>query len=142
MTKIPSAVYWDSSAILSVMFQDKHSTEAQKLLKTDGVHFISTLAYAETCAVIYRMQQESIIANVLVSAAFEVLEQGPWRRINTWPDWELVRDLSSKHRIKGADLWHLAVTKTLQQGFPELILVTYDKHLKKAAKAEKLPCDL
>jgi predicted nucleic acid-binding protein len=75
---------------------------------------------------------------VLVDAAFEVLEKGPWRRVNTWPDWELVKSLSDKRGVRGADLWHLAVAKTLMKGFPELTLLTYDNHLKKAAKAECL----
>jgi len=29
-------------------------------------------------------------------------------RIYTWPEWEIVRALSAKWPLRGADLWHLA----------------------------------
>ena len=131
-------IYWDSSAILSALFSDTHSDTAKKRADETGLHFISTLAYAEVSAVIARMKREHVIADTLVNAAFEVLDQGPWRRIYTWPEWEIVRGLSTRWSLRGADLWHLAMAKTLRKELPELTFLTFDQRLKKAAGAESL----
>lgn len=133
-----SVVYWDSSAILSALFRDSRSEEAIEWSRKKGVHLISTLAYAEVCAVITRLERERILADVLVRAAFEALDQGPWRYLNILPDWEVIKPLSQKRSLRGADLWHLAVGKTLQKQIPELELLTFDKRLRAAAEKERL----
>jgi predicted nucleic acid-binding protein len=102
------------------------------------VHFLSTLTWAEVYAVISRVERERALAKVLVAAAREVLEGGPWRRLNAVPDWKLVRDLSSKWPLRGADLWHLAVAKSLQGELPELAFLSFDVRLAAAAKGEGL----
>ena len=130
--------YWDSSAILSALFSDTHSNTAKKWADQTGLHFISTLAYAEVSAVIARMKREHVLVETLVNAAFEVLDQGPWRRIYTWPKWEIVRVLSANWSLRGADLWHLATAVTLQKEFPELTFLTFDNRLKNAAAGEAL----
>jgi predicted nucleic acid-binding protein len=131
-------IYWDSSAILSALFSDTHSDTAKKWADETGLHLISTLAYAEVSAVIARMKREHVIAETLVNAAFEVLNQGPWRRIHTVPEWELVRALSARCTLRGADLWHLATATTLRKELPELTFLTFDQRLKKAARGEAL----
>ena len=134
----PSVVYWDASAVLSALFKDSRSEEAIAWSRKKGVHLISTLAYAEVCAVIARLKREKILADVLISAAFEALEQGPWRHLNMLPDWEGIKNLSQKWSLRGADLWHLAVAKTLQSQLPELELFTFDKRLGAVIKKEQL----
>jgi predicted nucleic acid-binding protein len=138
MTGNARVIYWDSSAILSALFTDTHSKTAKKWVDTKGLHFISTLANAEVSAVIARMKREHVLVETLVNAAFEILDQGPWRRIYTLPEWEIVRVLAAKWPLRGADLWHLATAITLQKDFPELTFVTFDKRLKNAAKREAL----
>ena len=133
-----SVVYWDSSAILSALFKDARSEEAIEWSRKKGVHLISTLAYAEVCAVITRLKRERILADVLVMAAFEALDLGPWRHLNISPDWELIKALSQKWSLRGADLWHLAIGKTLQNQIPELELLTFDRRLSAAATKEYL----
>lgn len=51
-------VYWDTLAVLSSLFSDDRSPQAQYWINQDGFHFLSTLTYAEICAVIARMQEE------------------------------------------------------------------------------------
>ena len=130
----PSVVYWDSSAVLSSLFKDSRSEEAIERSRKRGLHLISTLAYAEVCAVISRLKRERVLADVLISAALEALDQGPWRHLNIIPDWEEIKILSQKWSLRGADLWHLAVAKTLQNQIPDLELLTFDKRLSSAAK--------
>lgn len=107
-------------------------------LDEEGVHFISTLAYSETCAVIARMQREQILADILAKVSLESLEEGFWRRLNVWPEWEIVLYLSKIWPLRGADLWHLATSKSLQKELPELFLLTFDDRLRKAAQGEGL----
>jgi predicted nucleic acid-binding protein len=137
-TEVTSAVYWDSSAVLSALFQDGRSEEASRSARGSAVHFLSTLAWAEVHAVIARIERERALAKVLVAAAREALEEGPWRRLNAAPDWKVVRDLSSKWPLRGADLWHLAVAKGLQTEIPELTIMSFDARLAAAAKGEGL----
>jgi predicted nucleic acid-binding protein len=136
--EVTSAVYWDSSAILSALFRDGHSEEATRHARRSAVHFLSTLAWAEVHAVIARIERERALAKVLVAAAREAFEEGPWRRLNAVPDWKVVRDLSSKWPLRGADLWHLAVAKGLQSEIPELTVLSFDARLAAAARSEGL----
>ena len=132
------AIYWDTSAILSALFKDSHSDVAQKWVHEKGIHLISTLAYAETCAVIARMRREGVFADILAQASFEILDEGPWRRLAALPEWIIVQSLSAKWRLRGADLWHLATAKSIQKELPELFLLTFDARLQKAAEGEGL----
>ncbi len=131
-------IYWDASAILPVLFKDKHSNTALKWIEKNDVHFITTLAYAEVCAVTARMQKEKILSDLLIAASFEVLDQGPWRRITINPTWDITKELSEKWSLRGTDLWHLATAKSLQKEFPELMMLTFDSRLETAAFGEEL----
>ena len=130
--------YWDASALLSVLFEDRHSDQAQKQANRRGLHLMSTLSYAETCAVIARMKRERLLADVLIKAAFEVLHKGPWRHLNALPEWGMVQTLSEKWHLRGADLWHLATAKSLQRDLPEIFMLTFDDKLEVAARGEDL----
>jgi len=137
-TSSSPVVYWDASAILSVLFTDKHSQIAKRRADREGFHLISTLAYAETCAVIARVKRENLLSDLLIQAVQDSLQKGPWRHLNALPERGMMHDLSDKWSLKGADLWHLATAKGLQGQLPELSLLTFDHRLLKAAKGEGL----
>jgi predicted nucleic acid-binding protein len=134
----PAVIYWDASAILSALLKDEHSQDTQKWANRSGYHFLSSLAYSEVVAVLSRIRRGGDMAEILVDAAMEVLETGPWRRLNVLPQWDRLKDLSEKWPLRGADLWHLSTAKGLQEQFPELHLLTYDRQLKTAALGEGL----
>jgi hypothetical protein len=50
----------------------------------------------------------------------------------------MIRSLSAKYPIGGADLWHLAPAKRMHSEFQELCLLSFDKRLKRAADSENL----
>jgi len=131
-------VYWDTSAVLSSLFTDDHSYEAQHWANRDGFHFLSTLTYAETCAVIARMQRERRVAEIVAEAAMEAFHEGPWRKVNAQPAWNHIKALSKKWALRGADLWHLAMAKGLRDHTPELIFLTFDERLQVSARGEGL----
>ena len=135
-SEVGGVVYWDSSGVLSALFRDEHSTAASKRAGEPASHLLSTLAWAEVLAVIARIERERVLAKVLVAVAREALEDGPWRRLNAVPDWREVHSLSTKWPLRGADLWHLAVAKSLQAELPELTFMSFDTRLAAAAHGE------
>ena len=135
----PVAVYWDPTSVLSALFKDSNSEKALRISKKEGAHFLSSLCYAEVCAVLSEIREGKELKEVLIDVAFETLRVGPWRRLNIWPDWNTLISLSQKRSLKGSTLWHLASAKTLQKQIPELILLTFDVDLKAAAEGEGFP---
>ena len=129
-------IYWDASAILSTLIKDTHSKEAQEWAHKEGTHLLSTLAYAEVLAVLSRMKRERIMADLLVEAARQTLESGPWRRLHSGPEWNFIAALSKKWPLRGADLWHLCTAKSVCEQLPELKVLTFDSRLKAAAHGE------
>lgn len=133
-----SVVYWDSSGILSALFEDVHSKKVLAWLKKKGIHLISSLGYAEVCAVISRLRREKLVSEVLLDAALDTVSAGPLRRLNIQPERRWIVSLSAKYALRGADLWHLAAAKTLAAQIPEMILLTLDDRMRTAAEGEKL----
>jgi len=139
VTTVESALYWDSSAILSALFRDAHSDEATtRAADPRAVHVLSSLAWSEVHAVIARMERERALASVLTDAAREALSSGPWRYLNASPTRIIVADLARRWPLRGADLWHLATAKTLQAEIPSLALLSFDAKLSAAARGEGL----
>lgn len=134
----PVAVYWDPTSILSALFQDSNSETAINMSKREGVHLLSALCYAEVSAVLSRIKRRRALNEVLIEVASEALKNGPWRRLNIWPEWSILLALSTKRPLKAVNLWHLASAKTLKKQIPELTLLTFDEELKAAAEEEGL----
>jgi predicted nucleic acid-binding protein len=137
-TRSIAVVYWDTSALISVLFHDAHSVAAARIARKAGFHFLSTLAWAEAHAVIGRLAHDRISTGALLDTARDLLNVGPWRRVNVAPSWDVVGVLATKWPLRGADLWHLAAAKSLQTELPELAMLSFDSKLAAAAKGEGL----
>jgi predicted nucleic acid-binding protein len=135
-----SVIYWDSSAILATLLQDRHSEQALSLLGMSAVHVLSSLAVAEVHAVLNRLKRERAMPVTLVDASLEILCAGRWRRLRLDPDTAEIHRLAAKWPLRGADLWHLALATTLQRELPELVVLTFDKLLYQAAVGENFAC--
>lgn len=133
-----AVIYWDSTALLSYLFKDRHSDQVLEKAKQKGVHLLTSLTVAEVYTVISRIRRESLLPEIQVESVFDMLESGPWSHLNIVPDISALRELACRWPLKGSRLWHLATAKTLQQEFPELMLLTYDRELAKASRGEKL----
>ncbi len=132
------AIYWDSSAVLSALLQDRYSKDAVARSTDGGLHLLSSLTWAETHAVLARIERERVLTRVLVNAAREALDTGPWRRVTISPEWKRMRALASRWPLRGSDLWHLASAMSLKDDLPELQLLSYDARLAAAAEGEGL----
>ncbi|MEW6080443.1 MAG: PIN domain-containing protein [Bacillota bacterium] len=127
-------IYWDTSAVVSTLFIDEHTELAEQNLHLDAVHFLSSLALAETHAVIHRLRRERVLANILIDAALETLAEGPWRALRTVPGESEIKTIARKYCLNGADLWHLSLVKTMRSHLPEIKILTFDGRLQGAAK--------
>lgn len=133
-----AVVYWDTSAILSALFKDAHSEAATAHTRLPATHFVSSLGWAETHAILARLERERALATVLLQAARESFASGLWRRLAIVPEWKQIERLARAWPLRGADLWHLAAAKDLQADLPELALLSFDVKLMDAAKGEGL----
>jgi predicted nucleic acid-binding protein len=126
-------IYWDASAILSVLIRDAHSARATGAARRRDTHLLSTLGYAEVLAVIARLERERELPTVLADSARELVRNGPWRRLALQPDWASIDDLATRWPLRGADLWHLATAVTLSRELPEMRMITFDSRLMAAS---------
>lgn len=131
-------IYWDSSAVIPVLFEEPKTAEARVLATNPAIHLLSSLAWAEIQATLTRAVREKRVATALVHATDEVLLRGPWRRVYAIPSWGLIRTLSRTWPLRGADLWHLALAKTLKAEIPEMAFISFDENLAEAAMGEGL----
>jgi len=133
-----AATYWDSSAIVSALFPDSHTDEAQAEVRKSNVHLMSSRAWVETLAILARTEREGAMPADRIEAAYEVLAGRVWRRVDVLPRWEGIRGLARTWALKGADLWHLAAAKGLREEVPGLRLLSFDRRLQAAARGEGL----
>ena len=132
-------VYWDTSTLLSALFNEERSDEARRLASSTGLHLLSSLAWAELHAALARAIREQHFPAVLVDATETAVGSGPWRHVRAVPAPNLSRAIARRWPLRGADLWHLALAKTLQTELPEIAFATFDKKLAEAAAGEGLP---
>jgi len=132
----PGVVYWDTSAIVSALFQDRHSDTAIAAARAPGTHLVSSLGWAEVHAVIARIERDQALSPVLIAAARETIERGPWVGVSVDPNRLMMATLARAWSLRGADLWHLAAAKVLQADLPELRLLSFDARLAEAARGE------
>jgi predicted nucleic acid-binding protein len=129
-------VYWDSSALIATLFNEANTEQARTLAAAAGTHLMSSLAWAEVHAVLARARQEPGVATTAVAAAQSALQIGPWTYVNALPGQAVVRSVAQRWPLRGADLWHLALAKTLHENLPEMCFATYDHALAHAAAGE------
>lgn len=136
--RAPLPVYWDASAVLSLVVRDVHSSRARTVLRRPGIHLLSTLAWAETLGGLARLEANREVAAPRARQARKALLAVTWTRLELQPDRDLLVELAGRQRLRGADLWHLALALTLRGPLPELAFLSFDERLAAAAVAEGL----
>ncbi len=130
--------YWDTSALVATLFVEKRSAEARARAGSPGVHLMSSLAWAELHAVLARARRTGSFPEARVDAMQAAVVAGPWHYVNTAPRQDVCQSLARRWGLRGADLWHLALAKTLCADLPELTFAVYDARLAEAAAGEGL----
>ena len=132
-----TAVYWDSSAVLSAIVRDEFTGEARARIGSAGsFHLLSSLALAEVESVLARMTRDGSLDRGKARRARAMLDGGPWRLTLSHPSPGDLKRLAAGHHLKGADLWHLANAMKLSSDLGDLVLLTFDDRLKASAAAE------
>mgnify|MGYP002636985796 CR=1 FL=1 len=134
----PRAVYWDASALVSLLVQDSHTKAARRELRNGSHHLVSSLAMAEVLAVLAWTAREVPGSAEAVGEVQEEFLAGPWAWLSISPSRDTCGNLADAHSLKGADLWHRAAAVDLREELPGLRLLTYDARLAAAAEREGL----
>lgn len=136
-------IYWDSSALVKKYLREEGSDVVMQRLIGDGVVATSILSFAEIHAVFARKASERVIsatAQKLLIRSFE----SDWQSMIVVHMNEVilpvVRDVLSRHNLRGADAVHLASGLYLARRTkcPKLSFGCADDRLLKAASAEGL----
>lgn len=131
----PACYYWDASVLLSFLVGETHTSTARAFAEYPGLHVISSLAYAETAAVLGRMAAQGMVEHEAVVALLDSLEEGTWRHTPSTPSRLVLRDLGAFSGLRGADLWHAGLVLTLSREYGEFALLSFDRRLCDAAQA-------
>jgi predicted nucleic acid-binding protein len=130
------AMYWDASAVLSLLFPDTYSSAARTCAARDAEHIVSSLTLAEIYAALERARRSHFYSEAIIVESKRRLEHGRWRYVLVSPRRAILQELASKCALKGAGLWHLALVKMLNAERPELRLLSFDASLVEAARGE------
>lgn len=135
-------LYVDSSALVKKYVEEPGSDRVLKLLAQSGMAVTSKLAYPELLAGLGRKRREKGITEKDYRDALVDFESD-WNAflIIEFQDELLavIKLLTMKHALKGADLVHLASALWIQKAAKEKVdFVASDIQLLRAAKAEKL----
>lgn len=130
------AVYWDASAVLSLLFPDSHSHAATAYAARESENIVSSLALSEIYAALERARKSGVRSEALIAESKRRLERGGWRYVRISPRRAILQALGPKYALNGAGLWHLALAKTLNEERPELRLLSFDAKLVEAACGE------
>lgn len=136
-------IYWDSSALVKKYLREEGSDAVMQRLAGDAVVTTSILSFAEIHAVFARKASERTISSMAKKLLIRSFES----------DWQsmvvvhvndvilpVVRDVLSRHNLRGADAVHLASGLYLARRTkcPKLCFGCADDRLLKAAAAEGL----
>ena len=134
-TDRPPVLYWDASAVVSLLEDHPKRRDVSARLRYERTHLLSSLTLAEALATVTRRTREGRLTPAAAREMRSRLDGDPWRPVTIHPDRDVIGRLAREHRLRGADLWHLATVATLAQSIPELRLLTYDERLRSAAEA-------
>lgn len=129
--------YWDTSAIVSLFVQDDHSKKIGGFFGFKGINLLSSLTIAETFAVLTRANNPEL-AKIKAELISDISHGREWGLTHIIPANQSLLELSDLYRLRGADLWHLAVAVALKQDFQQITILTFDKELAEAANGEKI----
>ncbi|MHB9148853.1 MAG: type II toxin-antitoxin system VapC family toxin [Thermoleophilia bacterium] len=135
----PASYYWDASALLSFLVRDTYTTAARAFFEYPALHVVSSLAYAETAAVLGRMARQDVIDVATAGFLLRSLDESGWRHVLVSPSRSILREFQGRSPLRGPDLWHLGLVLTLSREYGEFGLVSFDRRLSDAASAAGVP---
>lgn len=125
------AQFWDTSALVSLLFQERHTAAALKA-RDNGKRWIAwDWLQVEVQAAVHRRHgdQEQLRSMKLILDQFQFYSVFP-------DDHQIICRLLEKHRLRAADAGHLFCLKQAKKMNPDIQFVCFDIALTKAAEVE------
>lgn len=132
---IDRVLYWDASAVLSLLLPDTHTETARAHASTERAHIVSSLTNAQVYAVLSKLERIRAIDSERAASARQRFFRGLWSSVSVDPSRALVQRLAQRWKLKGADLWHLGAATALRVESP-LELLSFNRMLVEAARGE------
>ena len=135
-------IYFDTSALVKKYFQESGTQVVRQLLAEQGDCGISKIAYAEVCATFGRKTREHLRDRRIYLRGLQSFQED-WKLLTVVElvdeFFPVIRTLTEKYPLRGADAIHLASALWLQRALrDEVIFVAADVTLLNAAHGEKL----
>ena len=123
--------FWDTSALVSLLFQERHTPLALKARDSGKRCIAWDWLQVEVQAAIHRRRgaQEMLRSMKLMLDQFQFFSVFP-------DDHQAIGRLLEKHRLRAADAGHLFCLKQAKKMNPEIQFICFDDELNKAAEAE------
>jgi len=125
--------FWDTSAVLALIFQEPHTAQAQKAATEVTVAYAWWWLEVEAWSGVVRRNGN----NEQRAACRQALNAFAWVNFPRSKTQDLL-GFNAKHGLRAADAGHLFCFKELSHAVPGLNLVSFDREMIKAAKREGL----
>lgn len=132
--------FWDSSAVVPLVFHESATEGALELYRTDPKMLVWTLTSTEVLSALFRRLREGILKQKELSASYERLQLlvDDWSEVHAI---ELVKQRAERllrvHALRAADSLQLGAALVAVQERPKGIgFVSYDQNLTTAADKE------
>jgi len=132
--------FWDSSAVVPVLTEEKHSKSCRQLLRSDPRVIVWTLTRTEVVSALWRVHREGLLKRAEVAEAERRLDKlaRRWAEVDALlPVREQAERLLRIHPLRSADALQLAAALVAVDHRPRgRALVSLDERLSLAADAE------
>jgi len=132
--------FWDSSALVPLVVQEKESAALQKLAMKDDKLLVWSLTKLEILSALQRKKREAVLEEkefTLATARLEKLSAGWFEVYDLASVSRRAERLLTFHPLRAADALQLAAALVACMGDPEeFSFVTLDENLARAAKLE------
>ncbi len=137
-------LYLDTSALLKRYFREPFSEAVSLKWTQSEAIVISSVAYAETMATIFRKKRESGLSNRVVQKIMATFQRD-WRgfiHVEVTDDLnEYIDQVVQNHSLRGFDAIHLASALVIHEKLPhDFFFACFDQRLNQVARIEGLAC--
>ncbi len=134
--------YFDTSAIVKLYVEEKHSAETRAHLENVDAVATSRVAYAETIAALTKIQRQKRISGVQLERCLNDFT-ADWNDYIVFDVGETISKragrLAKQHPLRGFDAIHISTACDLQRSLePPVHILTYDQTMNESARIMEL----
>lgn len=133
MAEPRGAQFWDTSALIPLLIEEKHSAKARTAMESGGLYLAWEWVRLETYSALIR---RGATAPTFKSLS-ELLGLFQFMRVDAgdFPD---LQGIFQKHRLRTADAGHLFCLKKARKFRPDVVFICFDEGLTNAAGKESI----